>query len=138
MKDQKQDRNTCPVCDFPLEPPVADVSFDRTYTVHRDCAACLSNLEAELQKLNQEYAVVHNRDGRTRVVRLADGEPMSVSGFRDAEIANRRVRILRRGRLVECSIVAPWLAWENRGVLIATAEIDEDAKTLDLIFWGAQ
>ncbi len=128
----------CPVCDFPLEPPVVEVHFDQIYKIHRDCAACLSNLEAELQKLNREFAVVHDRDGLARVVHLSNKEPMSIATFRNAEIANRRVRILRRGRLVECSIAAPWLAWENRGVLIATAEIDEDAKTLDLIFWGAQ
>jgi len=128
----------CPICNCPLEQPAVEVNFDRIYAVHRECAAYLPDLEAELQKLNREYAVVHDRSGRQRIVRLPDGAPMSISGFRDAEIANRRVRILRRGRLVECSIAEPWLAWPDHAVLIATVQIDPDAQSLDFIFWGAQ
>jgi hypothetical protein len=130
----------CPVCDFPLEPPVVEVNFDRIYRVHRGCAAYLPDVEAELRSFNKEFAIVHDRDGGTRVVRLRTGHPsMAVSLFLNVVVANRRVRILRRGRLVEDFPLAQlWMEWPEHGVLLATAEIDEDAKTLDLIFWGAQ
>ena len=130
----------CPVCLSALEPPVVELSFDQIYRVHRGCAAYLPDVEAELRRLNKEFAVVHDRDGGTRVVRLRTGYPsMAVSLFLSVVVANRRVRILRCGRLVEDFPLARlWLAWPERAVLIVSAQIDPDAKTLDLIFLGAQ
>ena len=109
----------CPVCGYGIDlPDAVAVEFDRSYTVHREpCAAYLSDVELKLLQLNEEYALLDD-GGRYRIVRWKDGTVMSVSVFQGLEISNRRVTILRNGRLREDFPLSQlWLEWSGRGVI---------------------